>query len=301
VYQTNYVGRFAPSPTGPLHYGSLLAATASYLQAKKNKGQWLVRIEDIDPAREVKGAAVDILSTLEQYQFEWDDEPLYQSSQFSLYRKSVESLIQKGKIYACSCTRKDLSENFQKSSLGKYYPGTCSNKQLDPANQHYSLRLRVHNQEFQFHDGVFGLQTNNLYKQIGDVVIYRKYNLPSYSLAVTVDDAVQNVTEVVRGYDLLEFTPLQIYLCELLQLPKPNFVHIPVVVNDQGQKLSKQTYAQTLPKKGRRKILIQAFKDLGQQVPRALESEPLDIIWECAIQNWDVSRIPKVKSLKYSL
>ncbi len=221
--QEIYVGRFAPSPTGPLHYGSLVAATASYLQAKHHQGQWLVRIEDIDPPREMKGAAADILNSLECYQFEWDQEPLYQSTRFENYRSVLETLVEQQQIYACSCSRKELAENIQKSDLGKRYPGTCANKQLNIADTNFNLRLRVTNNEISFQDTHFGKQTHYLGNEIGDVVIYRKSNLPSYSLAVTVDDAMQKITEVVRGIDLLAFTPLQIYLCQLLQLPHPVF------------------------------------------------------------------------------
>ena len=296
-----YIGRFAPSPTGPLHYGSLVAATASYLQAKHLHGQWLVRIEDIDPPREVKGSAKDILSTLECYQFEWDQKPLYQSSRLQNYRTALEDLSKQDLIYACSCSRKDLQNDIQKSPLGSLYPGTCAEKKLNINNTDYNLRIRIANKSIHFKDEHFGELNHNLSKETGDFIIHRKFDLPSYALAVTLDDAYQNITEVVRGEDLLAFTPIQIYLCHALEFPVPKFLHIPVVVNQQGQKLSKQTYAKAVPKQDCGKILIQVLNDLGQNTPNLLENESLPMIWSWAIENWDVKNIPKTKQIPYYL
>jgi len=298
VKQLTCVGRFAPSPSGPLHYGSLVAATASYLQAKHNHGQWLLRIEDIDPPREVLGAADDIRSTLEQFQFEWDQEPLYQSTRLEAYRETIHSLIQKDHIYACACSRKDLSDNTQKSELGLYYPRICANLKLDTRDHGLNLRLRISNQEITFQDATFGTVRHNLYKEIGDIIIYRKFDLPSYTLAVTVDDAYQGITEVVRGDDLLPFTPIQIYLCKLLQLPIPKFLHIPVIVNQQGQKLSKQTGAAAVDMRDRSSILVQALRDLGQAVPTEMETASLEDIWNWAIQHWNADSIPKTQHIQ---
>ncbi|QMU61212.1 MAG: tRNA glutamyl-Q(34) synthetase GluQRS [Gammaproteobacteria bacterium] len=300
--QQNYIGRFAPSPSGPLHYGSLVAATASYLQAKYNNGKWLVRIEDIDPPREVAGAANEILKTLEHFQFEWDQTPLYQSTRREQYRSAVNSLIQQNQAYACSCSRKDLANNIQKSELGKRYPGTCANKQLNTRETSLNLRLRTKNENINFQDITYGKLRHNLLKEIGDIIIYRKLDLPSYALAVTIDDAYQGITEVVRGYDLLAFTPIQIYLCQLLQLPIPKFLHIPIILNQQGQKLSKQTGADAISKQNCGSVLVQALKDLGQPVPENLEKESsgndeLGQIWNWAIKHWNVDNIPKIKQV----
>lgn len=292
------VGRFAPSPSGPLHYGSLVAATASYLQAKHNQGQWLLRIEDIDPPREVLGAADDIRSTLEQFQFEWDQEPLYQSTRLEAYREVIHRLVQQDHIYACECSRKDLADNIQKSELGLYYPRICSDLKLDTNDHSLNLRLRIADQEITFQDATFGSVSHNLYKEIGDIIIYRKFDLPSYTLAVTVDDAYQGITEVVRGNDLLAFTPIQIYLCKLLQLPVPKFLHIPVIVNQQGQKLSKQTGATAVEKRECGKTLVQALKDLGQEVPSEIETAALKEIWDWAIQHWKVENISKTQQIQ---
>lgn len=296
----NYVGRFAPSPSGPLHYGSLVAATASYLQAKHQKGQWLLRIEDIDPPREIAGAANDIRSTLEQFQFTWDQTVLYQSTRFEEYRKVANHLIELDQAYACACSRKDLANNSQKSELGHYYPGTCASKRLDTNNEKLNLRLRTADKNINFQDRQFGSLSNNLKKEIGDIIIYRKFDLPSYALAVTVDDAYQGITEIVRGYDLLAFTPIQIHLCQLLQLPIPNFLHVPIMVNSQGQKLSKQTGAAAVDNSDCGKTIINVLKDLGHEAPKEIERDSLDNIWSWAIQHWNADNIPNRQQIQIS-
>ena len=294
-----YIGRFAPSPTGPLHYGSLLAAIASYLQAKQNNGQWLVRIEDIDPPREAEGAADDILRTLELYQFEWDHAPLYQSSRYNIYREWIRILKEKALVYTCSCSRKQIEEKAQESILGKRYPGSCRAKHLNLYNTNYNLRLRTPNEKIRFTDAVFGEQIQNLHRDIGDFIIYRKHDLPTYALAVTIDDAYQGITEVVRGYDLLAFTPLQIYLCKILEYPIPHFLHIPIILDKQGFKLSKQSGARALPINNCSDVLVQAFRDLGQDIPNKLAGENLDTIWPWAIKHWNAEKIPRTQSLSY--
>jgi glutamyl-Q tRNA(Asp) synthetase len=300
--QQNYVGRFAPSPSGPLHYGSLVAATASYLQAKHHQGQWLVRIEDIDPPREVSGASTDILNTLEHFQFEWNQTPLYQSTRINAYHSALMNLIEQKKVYACSCSRKILADNIQKSELGKRYTGTCANKQLELDDTNFNLRLHTEDITISFQDINYETVSHNLFKEIGDIIIYRKHDLPSYSLAVSVDDAFQGITEVVRGYDLLAFTPIQIYLCQQLQLATPNFLHVPMIVNNEGQKLSKQTGASAVDKKNCATTLTRALNDLGQNVPKEfqhgkLKKQDLTQLWSWAIEHWDVDKIPKSKHI----
>ena len=298
--QEIYIGRFAPSPSGPLHFGSLLAATASYLQAKHNNGQWRVRIDDIDPPREVKGSAKEILETLERYKFEWDQDPLYQSTRIQAYRNALEALSKKELIYACSCSRKDLQDDPQKSALGTRYPGTCADKKLDIKNTEYNLRIRLPNKNIGFNDEHFGMQTHNLYKETGDFVIHRKFDLPSYALATTVDDAYQKVSEVVRGEDLLAFTPMQIYLCDALRIPVPSFFHIPIIANQQGQKLSKQTKAQAISRENCGEELIRALNHLGQNTPNNLVNQSLSDIWDWAIEHWDSKKIPLTKKILYN-
>jgi len=301
----NYVGRFAPSPSGPLHYGSLVAATASYLQAKHHHGQWLVRIEDIDPPREVSGSAKDILHTLDLFHFEWDQAPLYQSTRVSAYHSALNTLIDKELVYGCACSRKELADNVQKSELGKYYPGICAHKQLDVHDTKFNRRLHVEDTALTFQDAAFGNLSSNLCKEIGDIIIYRKFDLPSYAIAVSVDDAFQNITEVVRGYDLLAFTPIQIYICQLLQLPVPDFLHIPIIVNPAGDKLSKQTGAAAVDTRNCVATLTRALNDLGQNVPLEFrsgefEKDGLDQLWTWAIQNWDANKIPTTPQIVMS-
>lgn len=300
-----YVGRFAPTPSGPLHYGSLVAATASYLQAKHNQGKWLLRIEDIDPPREVAGAANTIIKTLEHFKFEWDETPLYQSTRHEQYRTQLKILLKHDKAYACSCSRKDLIDDIQKSVLGKRYPGTCSNKKLDSGNPDFNLRMRVENKILSFRDNHYGLQQHNLYKEIGDIIIHRKFDLPNYALAVTVDDAYQEITEVVRGYDLLAFTPIQIYLCQLLDFAIPSFMHVPIIVNSQQQKLSKQTGAEAVSLHQRCKTLLNILNDLGQGISNQLEMDmlsnnELSEIWNWAIEHWNANKIPKTEHIYLS-
>lgn len=298
--ENRYIGRFAPSPSGPLHYGSLVAATASYLQAKHQQGDWLIRIEDIDPLREIKGATDEILTTLERYHFEWDAQPIHQSSRLEQYREVISNLISQDMIYACSCSRKDLHHVKQTSELGKCYPGTCANKKLDTQDINYNLRVRTNDANISFNDLHFGEQTHNINKQLGDFVLYRKFDLPTYALAVTVDDAFQEVTEVVRGQDLLAFTPMQIYLCKLLDLPIPRFFHVPIIVNDQGQKLSKQHHAEAISKDACEEVLVHVLHDLGQAVPKQLSRESLDHIWSWAIEHWDINAIPQRNTIAYN-
>ncbi len=301
--QETYIGRFAPSPSGPLHYGSLLAAVASYLQAKHNHGEWIVRIEDIDPPREIKGAASDILRTLEYFQFEWLKAPLYQSSRLEYYRQAVKSLQEQDLLYACSCSRKDIAEISYKSIHGVRYPGTCKDKKLAFNTPEHCLRVHTHDDSIKFTDAIFGAQSQQLSATCGDLMLYRKYDLPTYALAVTVDDAFQNISEVVRGHDLLNFTPIQIYLCQLLQLPIPKFLHIPVAVAEDGHKLSKQTGAEPILNLAKpnqaTKILTRTLQDLGQQPPSELKHESLPNFWAWAIGHWKQENIPNTASILF--
>ena len=225
--------------------------------------------------------------------------PLYQSTRFNLYREKINKLEQKDLIYACSCSRKEIVEKAQNSILGKRYPETCRNKKLSLSNPNFNLRLKSFDFSIEFYDRVFGNQTCNINKQIGDFVVYRKYDLPTYALAVTVDDAEQGVTEVVRGHDLLAFTPLQIYLCKILNIPIPSFLHIPLILNKDGKKLSKQTMANSLSLENISDTIIQALLDLGQNAPKALSQENLNTIWAWAIENWDFKKIPATRGLHY--
>jgi glutamyl-Q tRNA(Asp) synthetase len=281
-----YIGRFAPSPTGPLHLGSLVAALASWLDARAARGRWLVRIEDLDRPRSQRGAADEILRTLERLGLHWDGEVRYQRGRETHYRQALEQLARA--TYWCGCSRREIAD----SSLGlavdgaPIYPGTCRDR--TPAqSQRRALRLRTTAQQIGFRDRVQGRQTQRLERDIGDFVLYRADGLFAYQLAVVVDDGDQRVTDVVRGADLLDSTPRQIYLQRLLGLPTPRYLHVPVLVNARGEKLSKQAGATPIaPHEGERAIRT-ALRFLGQQ-----DTDRLDE----AVRDWDPNLIARQRA-----
>ncbi|MFC1589802.1 tRNA glutamyl-Q(34) synthetase GluQRS [Pseudomonadota bacterium] len=236
-----YRGRFAPSPTGDLHFGTLLAAVGSYLQARSQHGEWLMRIEDVDTTRRVEGAADALLRALEGFGFEWDGGEVYQSQRTELYEATLDSLTQKGLIYPCTCSRKQLAE--QGEAL--VYAGHCRHRQL-PLKEEHALRLRVSDQLISFDDLVMKQYQQHLGNECGDFVIKRRDGLFAYQLAVVVDDAEQGVTEVVRGTDLLDSTPRQIYLQQQLGYTQPGYLHLPLLIDEYGHKLGKSTGAAAL-------------------------------------------------------
>ena len=295
-----YLGRFAPSPTGPLHYGSLVTAVASYLQAKSQQGDWLIRIEDIDPPREQAGATTSILQTLRDYGFKSDKKPIFQKKQFKKYIYNAQRLVNLNHAYACECSRKNLALISSHGSMGAIYPGTCAHKNLTPSRE-FSIRARSSDFEIKFIDAVYGKQNINLRVESGDYVILRRDYLPSYILAVSVDDADEQYTEIVRGYDLLAITPRQIHLTNLLGRTAPAFMHIPLITNDQGEKLSKQTHAPALSKLHARTMLYNALIDLGQEPPKYLQWQSLMSIWDWALIHWQPELIPAVSSIPYRL
>ena len=270
-----YTGRFAPSPTGPLHVGSLIAALASWLDARAAGGRWLVRIEDLDRPRCVAGAADDILRTLERLGLTWDGEVAYQSRRIALY----EDALQKLPTYGCSCTRREIAD----SSLGlavdgaPIYPGTC---RPGTAGARRALRVRTSPDEICFDDRVQGRRCQVLERDIGEFVLSRAEGMFAYQLAVVVDDFQQDVTHVVRGADLLDSTPRQIYLQRLLGAPTPSYLHVPVAVNAAGEKLSKQTGARAI--EPTMDTLRGALAFLGQENVSTLED---------AVRNWNPALI----------
>jgi len=280
-----YVGRFAPSPTGPLHFGSLVAALASWLDARAAGGRWLVRIEDLDAPRTQPGAPDDILRSLGRLGLEWDAAVAYQSRRLALYREALERL--KKKTYWCGCTRREIAD----SSLGlaadgaQIYPGTCRNG-IAPGKALRALRLRTTGESILFTDRVQGPQEQVLERDVGDFVLYRADEQYAYQLAVVVDDAEQGVTDVVRGADLLDSTPRQIYLQRLLGYPAPRYLHVPAAVNAAGEKLSKQTGAP--PILHGTDALRRALSFLGQR-----ETEDL----QQAVRNWNPALIPERRAL----
>lgn len=239
-----YTSRFAPTPSGPLHLGSLLAAVAGWLDARAAAGQWLLRIEDIDPPREQVGAKDSILEALRAHGLTWDGEPLLQSSRDAAYRAALGHLANAGMLFRCTCTRQDLRAH------GGVYPGTCRDRGMTPlpSGTPHALRVRIPEGKASIHfeDRLRGAFEFNLAAEQGDFIVRRKDGLWAYQLAVVVDDAEQAITDVVRGVDLLDSTPRQIHLQHLLGLPTPRYLHLPILVDPRGDKLSKQAGARGL-------------------------------------------------------
>ncbi|MEX2430482.1 MAG: tRNA glutamyl-Q(34) synthetase GluQRS [Dehalococcoidia bacterium] len=289
-----YTGRFAPSPTGPLHFGSLLAAIASFLQAKmRSGGRWLLRIEDIDPPREQPGADAAILRALETYGFEWDGAVSYQSRSSDKHRAALASLMEAGHAYRCSCSRQDLSAT-PRGPLGAIYPGTCRNgcRSGDTA-----IRVITHDRPVIFNDLLQGQQSQRLESESGDFVIQRRDALIAYHLAVVVDDFEQGISEVVRGVDLLDSTPRQIHLQRLLGYRTPAYAHIPVAVHPDGQKLSKLTGAAPISLDVVQPTLVAGLQALGQGPPAGLEDADLRDIWKWALANWRIEPLAGHRSV----
>jgi glutamyl-Q tRNA(Asp) synthetase len=275
-----YVGRFAPSPTGPLHFGSLVAALASWLDARAAGGRWLVRIEDLDAPRAEPGAAERILRTLEEFGLSRDGSVVYQSQRSAIYRRALQRLEKQ--TYWCGCSRREIAD----SSLGlaadgaQIYPGTCRHG-IAPGKTPRALRTRTHHEEIDFVDRVQGPQQQILARDVGDFVLYRADGQFAYQLAVVADDAEQGVTDVVRGADLLDSTPRQIYLQGLLGYPTPRYLHVPAAVNAAGEKLSKQTGA--APILAGPAAIRRALSFLGQRDTDDLAE---------AVRSWDPALIP---------
>ncbi|WP_165668763.1 tRNA glutamyl-Q(34) synthetase GluQRS [Metapseudomonas otitidis] len=286
---SSYVGRFAPTPSGYLHFGSLVAALASYLDARAVGGRWLLRMEDLDPPRETPGAQAAILSTLEAYGFEWDGELVRQSDRHDAYAQVIDRLFAQGLAYACTCSRKQLEGHHG------IYPGFCRNAchaQADAA-----IRLRVPELVYRFTDRVQGLYQQHLGREVGDFVIRRRDGLYAYQLAVVLDDAWQGITDVVRGADLLDSTPRQLYLQELLGLSQPRYLHVPLIIQPDGHKLGKSYRSPPLPADRATPLLARALRALGQQPPEGLaDGTPREAL-DWGIAHWDATRIPRTRTL----
>jgi glutamyl-Q tRNA(Asp) synthetase len=285
-----YRGRFAPSPSGPLHFGSLVAALGSYLDARSRDGIWLLRMEDIDPPREKPGAADSILATLEAFGFEWDEPVLYQSNRIQAYAEAADKLIADRLAYRCSCSRKEIQQAGHKGSEGIIYPGTCRSG-YDASRDAKTLRVITDAADITFSDLILGSFRQDLQQDVGDFVIRRADGLYAYQLAVVLDDAFQNITQVVRGSDLLNSTPRQIYLQQLLGLPSPEYAHLPLVMGEDGKKLSKQSMAWPVDVKNPLQTLLKAAEFLGQ-VPKEGAPANLDEFWQWAISSWIRDRVP---------
>ncbi len=284
-----YKGRFAPSPTGAVHFGTLVAAVGSYLQARNNNGEWLIRMEDVDVTRKVAGSDAEILRTLEAFGFEWQSEILYQSKQTRYYESALQQLMSQALIFPCTCSRKRLNKT--DSDL---YPGTCRSKSLPEKNEH-ALRILVNGTNIEFTDGIMGKQSQNIKQQCGDFVIKRRDGLFAYQLAVVVDDAMQGINEIVRGADLLGVTPRQIYLQQLLGYATPAYCHLPLAVDDAGNKVSKSEGTATVDVKDKEKLLCHALQFLGQKPAIDLHKSNVNDIWKWAVANWNIDTVPQNK------
>ena len=281
------MGRFAPSPTGPLHFGSLLAAAASYLQARRRRGRWLLRIEDIDPPREQPGAARRIVEALERYGFEWDGPVIHQSDSQQAHAAALKRLLDEGHAYRCGCSRNDLADA-PRGALGIIYPGTC---RKGCTADETAVRVRTDNSAIRFVDGLQGTHEERLESESGDFIVWRRDGLVAYHLAVVVDDYEQGITEIVRGIDLMDSTCRQIWLQRLLGFPTPDYLHIPVATHPDGHKLSKATGAAAVPLGRPQAVLAQVLQALGQRPPAELRDATLSDVWSWAIENWRIEAV----------
>ena len=285
-----YVGRFAPSPTGPLHFGSLVTALASYLDARAHGGKWLVRVEDLDPPREITGSSTLILKQLRALGMDWDGDVLYQSTRLSAYESILEQLEDQKICFRCDCSRQRVS------GLEGIYDGRCRSRRLTSA-QGLAIRLKIRPETVRFTDTIQGDYAQNLEHEVGDFILRRKDGLFAYQLAVVADDAEQGITHIVRGYDLLSSTPRQIYLQQLLGLPTPSYAHIPIIVNALGQKLSKQHFAEPIDLKNASSLLISALQFLGMTPPPSLTGAVPASLVTWGAEHWDIQRVPKLAKM----
>jgi glutamyl-Q tRNA(Asp) synthetase len=284
-----YRGRFAPSPSGRLHFGSLVTALGSRLDARTQGGEWLVRMEDLDPPREQPGAADDILRTLEAFGLTWDGPVLYQSRRHEHYREALGELARQGAAYACSCSRKEVAEAGAPGPEGPLYPGTCRGGPR-PGRDRHAWRIRADVPPVAFVDRRYGPQQQSLEREVGDFVVLRADGLFAYQLAVVVDDAAQGINQVVRGADLLLSTPRQIHLQRLLGLPTPSYLHLPLVLDEQGRKLSKQSRSQPVDPRRPLPALLAAWAFLGQLPPP--EAPPsVEAFHQWALGAWQPGRL----------
>ena len=294
-----YRGRFAPSPTGELHFGSMVAAVGSYLDAKANNGEWIVRIEDVDTTRCQEHFAISILKTLESFGFEWDGPIVFQSQREKIYQDYFNYLKNHKFVYGCSCSRKELSKN-PKGIDGAYlYLGKCRSG-IEGQLSVRSWRIKVNSTSISFIDRIQGFQSQNLERDVGDYVIRRADGLFAYQLAVVVDDIEQGISDVIRGADLLDSTPRQIWLYKCLgQKSFPRYVHLPLATNEHGEKLSKQTLAEPVTHYSQLTVLKKVMAFLG--MPMDIGDCSLEEFWKAAITTWNIEKIPREQKIKIIL
>ncbi len=287
------VGRFAPSPTGPLHFGSLVAAVGSYCLARQAGGLWLLRMEDLDTPRVVSGAADDILVALEKFGLHWDGDIVWQSRRTDAYLTAIDALREKGLVFDCACSRKEiLASAPHPGEEGPVYPGTCRSG-IPAGRKPRALRIVVPEEQVCFSDGVFGPTQQMLSEAVGDFVLRRADGLFAYQLAVVVDDAASGVNQVVRGADLLSSTPRQIFLHACLGSPVPEYVHLPLVIDRNGDKISKRHGEVRVDREHvLSPILARVLRFLGQSVPAELQGGVVTELLEWAVKNFDQKKIP---------
>ncbi|HMW18080.1 MAG TPA: tRNA glutamyl-Q(34) synthetase GluQRS [Accumulibacter sp.] len=295
---TVYRGRFAPSPSGPLHFGSLVTAVGSYLDARASGGHWLLRIEDLDQPRTQPGATAAILRTLEAFGFAWDEEVVVQSHRLAGYRHAFELLQAAGMVYPCACSRSEIAALAALPSVdgGRIYPGSCRSG-LPSGRSARAWRLCVPSSEIVVDDRLQGRLRQTLARDVGDFALLRADGTFAYQLAVVVDDAAQGINAVVRGADLFDSTPRQIWLQRCLGVPTPSYAHLPVVTNAAGEKLSKQTRAPAVDAAAGSTLLAAALTFLGHTVPAEIAAGPVGEFWSWSIQQWSLSRVPAVRAI----
>ncbi len=286
----SYRGRFAPTPSGPLHVGSIVAAAGSWLEARTRGGTWHVRIDDLDPPRIVPGAADDILRCLAAFELHWDGDVAYQSIRGSAYAAAFERLQGSGLVYPCACSRREIAAHARMGVEGPIYPGTCRDG-IRPGASVRAWRMRTSGAHVEFDDRVLGIQRRDLERDAGDFVLLRADGVWSFHLASAVDDAHMGMTDIVRGADLLESSARQILLLRALEYPIPTFAHLPVALDARGEKLSKQTHAPAVVAAHAGQTLAQVLRFLGQEVPDALDRAGAREVLDWALLNWDLRRV----------
>ncbi len=289
-----YIGRFAPSPTGPLHLGSLFTALAGFLDARKNQGLWLLRMDDLDTPRNRPGAEDSILHDLEKFGLVWDETVYYQSQAQDYYHEAMAQLFSQNRVYRCHCSRQFLNGlNLKKPQV---YPGLCRNKHSSEPQPH-ALRIKTDHTVFSFRDRLQGFINQNLADHTGDFIIRRKDRIFAYQFAVVIDDYQQHVTHIVRGHDLLDSTFRQLHLQDQLEYSRPEYMHVPVIVDHQGLKLSKQTHARAVNAEKPTETLFLLLSLLKQGPPESLRKASVSEILAWAIEHWTPQKMARVKKI----
>lgn len=279
-----------------MHLGSLYAALASFLDARSHQGQWLLRIDDLDTPRNVKGAADNILKTLETFGLTWDSSVAYQSQCLDVYSDTLATLTKSQLIYPCVCSRKTLATPRTEAARPDVYPGTCRDRKTPPDSP-YSLRIKTDQRVISFQDALQGLISHRLAEQDGDFVIKRKDQVFAYQFAVVIDDHLQQINHVVRGVDLLEATPKQIYLQQILNLVTPEYLHVPIIIDQQGYKLSKQTLATAVDIRTPQAVIFELLVLLKQNPPQALANATVDELLDWAIEHWNPAPLKNSRAI----